>query len=284
MGNTRERVGIHHDRDGSQVLTLEDTRNTVHREYFYVRPEDVFAHELVLRGDESRHLARILRKKVGDLVFAVDGIGKTYEIRIRKIGQNEVAAEILQTKEMEGESRAELTLAYGMIKGNRSEWLVEKATELGVKTIVPVRTQNAKIQSLPANRLSRLQKIALSAMKQSGRSVLPVVGPVLALDQLLEGASQYDLRILAHPDSGNVAFDPNIVPETKTPRVLCLVGPEGGLESFEVRKAMDFGFQFLSFGARRLRSETAGMALVAWVLSQFEGWHPNTTVSTSDSC
>jgi len=296
MGNPRERVGVHHDRDGGQVLIgqskaaacglvvllQEVMKNIVHQEYFYVRSEDVFGHELVLRKEECRHLVRSLRKKIGDSVFAVDGNGKRYKVRIRKMGRSEVVAEILRTEEMAGESRIELTLAQGMIKGSRLDWLVEKATELGVKRIVPVRTKHSNVQSLSANRMSRLRKIALSAMKQSGRSVLPAIEPVQTLDRLLEGASGHDLRLLAHPDSENLPSRPKRIPEIKILRVLCLVGPEGGLENVEIQKAMDCDFQPISLGARRLRSETAGLALVVWVLSQFDGWHPRLTVPASD--
>jgi 16S rRNA (uracil1498-N3)-methyltransferase len=237
----------------------------MHHNLFFVHPEDVSENGLVFRGDENRHLVRVMRKKTGDKVTAVDGRGKAYDVRILKTGQRETTAGIVRVHDRPGEWEVEVTLAQGLIKGSRFDWLVEKASEMGVRRIVPVRTANSVLKTLAANRVSRLKKIALSAMKQSGRSFLPDITPVTSFDALLESSSEYDVRFIAHP----VPRGGSGIPVHPGRRVLCLVGPEGGFESVEVEKAVGSGFRPVSLGPSRLRAETAGIVLLTRVMAQY---------------
>jgi 16S rRNA (uracil1498-N3)-methyltransferase len=239
----------------------------MHHDVFFVHPEDITGDRLVFKGDENRHLVRVLRKKTGDAVSAVDGRGRAYDVLIMKIGKGETTAEITGVREGTGEWDADLTLAQGLIKGNRFDWLVEKASEMGVSRIVPVSTANSVLKALTPHRITRLQKIALSAMKQSGRSVLPRVEAVTSFRDLLESSREYDVKVIAHPvsEAGPGASIPTGC------RILCLVGPEGGFESAEVEEALGSGFHPVSLGPSRLRAETAGIVILARVWSRYPG-------------
>jgi 16S rRNA (uracil1498-N3)-methyltransferase len=235
----------------------------MNHDVFYVRPQDVSDGTLVFRGDENGHLVRAMRKRAGDAVLAVDGRGRAYQVRILKTGKGETTAEITGVHERSGERDIELTLAQGLIKGGRLDWLVEKASEIGVHAIVPVRTANSVLKTLSPQRMARLQKIALSAMKQSGRSFLPGIAPVTAFDDVLGSSSVFDVRLIAHPAPRGGPGAP--IPRGR--RILCLVGPEGGFEPLEVEKALECGFLAVSLGPARLRAETAGIVLLARVFS-----------------
>ncbi|HEX9935061.1 MAG TPA: RsmE family RNA methyltransferase [bacterium] len=243
----------------------------MHLESFYVRPEDVSGDKLIFRDGESRHLTRVLRKKAGDTVVAVDGCGKAYDVRIRSIGRGTATAEITRVRERAGEPNVELTLAQGLVKGGRFDWLVEKATEIGVVRIIPVHSKNCVVRTLSEHKMERLRKIALSAVKQSGRSLIPEITPVCPFDAVVESAAVYDVRLIADLAAGEeTATADRIRNPVPFRKVLCLVGPEGGLDGTEMKRALDGGFRPISLGPRRLRSETAGIVLVSWVLSQVE--------------
>jgi 16S rRNA (uracil1498-N3)-methyltransferase len=246
----------------------------MHQDYFYIRPEDVSENRLEFRTEESRHLILVCRKRTGDVVFAVDGRGNAYEARLVKTNRTRVVAEVLRIHERLGESNVELTLAQGVLKGSRFDWLVEKAVEVGVTKIIPVRTQHSASGAVSGNRIPRLERIALAAMKQSGRSVLPDIVPVQAFDRLLETSADYDLKFIAEPGREQLQVSPEALSDTapcRRIRILCLVGPEGGFEPSELEKALHQGFHPVSLGPTRLRSETAGIALSFLVISRYGG-------------
>ena len=158
-------------------------------ESFYVHPKDIQEHELSIRGKELHHLARVKRKKKGDTLWAVDGKGGSYRIKILYIAKNEARCQILQTRRRLHEPVAEITLAQTVMKGERFDWLVEKTTEIGIHRIIPLISHNM-VQGFGNQKINRWRRVALSAMKQSGRSILPEVTEPKTLSQvLLLGAS-----------------------------------------------------------------------------------------------
>lgn len=231
-------------------------------EYFYVPPSHVASPRLVIDGEEFQHLTHVMRKQPGDEIRVVDGKGNVYDVRILDTARRAAHCEIMAHREMENEPEISVTLAAGVLKnGARFDFLVEKATELGVRSIVPLATA----RTIPQHaKTDRWQKLAVAAMKQSGRCVLPVVHPLTPLSKFVAESSA-SRKLIPHEKESSRALR-DVVAGDRTDTVLC-IGPEGGFSDDEVAFAVQAGFVPVSLGPRRLRTETASITAVAMVLS-----------------
>ena len=239
----------------------------MHWESFYIKPKYVQGNELTFPEEEAHHLSRVLRKKKGDIVWVVDGEGTAYEVEILYITRNDARGRIIHTRRRIGEPVAEVTLAQGILKGERYEWLVEKATEIGVRRIIPFNSENSATVAGP-QKLARWKRVAVAAMKQSGRSILPEIVPSKTFKQVITMGADCHHRLIAHAGPKSVALR---IPENTrpivTPKALLITGPEGGFTEEEVNEATEHGFQSITLGPRRLRAETAGIILSTLLLS-----------------
>ena len=234
-------------------------------DYFYVKHEDVTSHELTLRGDESKHLVRVMRKNIGDRIFVSDGNEMMYEAIIADIGRTDTRCTIAAIHHKYNEPSIDITLAVSLLKNPaRLDYLVEKITELGVRTILPIsceRTISGR------EKHERLEKIALSAMKQCGRSWLPRIQPTQNLKSLFENSSHYQLKFILHEkidSSHTISSELKLHKDVHS--LLITVGPEGGFTGEEIALSEHSGFVSVSLGTRRLRTETAAVAAVSYVL------------------
>lgn len=240
--------------------------NTMRFESYYVHPESVADNHLSIRGDEFHHLSHVKRKNIGDLIRVVDGCGNAYESEIIGITKSEAQCKILENHFRMGEPDISLTVIQGMLKGGRFDWFVEKATEIGVNRIIPLTCERA-VPSPGDQRLRRWRRIALSAMKQCGRSVLPEVTEPMALEETLAFAVEIPIRLIAHP--GDSSQPLSIAPETGA-KIAILIGPEGGFTDEEIALSLERGFTPVSLGPRRLRAETAGIVFSTMVMAQMK--------------
>ncbi len=244
-----------------------------HKDFFYVRPEDVFEDSLTLLKDESHHLIHVHRKKIGDFFAAVDGNGTVYECQIQEVVKDRLKARIIKKRRNLGEPIFRLTLAVAVLKGGRFDFVVEKGTEIGVSRFVPVLSSRV-IGSEHSDKPRRWQRIALAAMKQSGRSCLPGLELPVLFERVCENASDYDLKLIAHEkyhgQNLNTIFK-NIVQKRDLDFMksgILLIGPEGGFTDEEVDFAAECGFTAFTLGSRRLRSETAALIGAALILDR----------------
>jgi 16S rRNA (uracil1498-N3)-methyltransferase len=231
-------------------------------EYFYVKPEDVTSHGLILRGDESKHLIRVLRKNLGDRIFVTDGNEMMYEAVIAEIGNTDTRCTIAAMHRKYNESSIDVTIAVSLLKNPaRFDYLVEKTTELGVRTILPISCERTISHN---EKHERLEKIALSAMKQCGRSWLPRIQPLQNFISLVDDSSHYQLKFILHEkidSSHTIISELNLHKEIHS--LLIVVGPEGGFTEAEITHAIHAGFKSISLGTRRLRTETAAIVAVS---------------------
>lgn len=242
---------------------------------FYVRPEDVKGDRLILRGEEVHHAVHVRRCRVGDRVDVVNGDGMGYSARIEGIGRGELYGRIEEAWREPGEPRFSLTLMLALLKGNRLDWVVEKATELGVRRILPVRMARTVALSSGSEREERWRRIARSAMKQCGRSRIPEVGPVASWSDAMEQMQCMDIVLVAW-EGREAPLLCSVLPKDRSriERVGVVTGPEGGYtgEEFEAMNAA--GFRSFSLGSRRLRAETAAILAIGMVLYECET-HPD---------
>jgi 16S rRNA (uracil1498-N3)-methyltransferase len=209
---------------------------------------------LVLDAEESRHCTKVLRKKVGENIFITDGKGFFYDAVIRKDSEKECQFEITQTTAAP-ERNFSVHIAVSPTKNTeRIEWFVEKAVELGVDRISLLDCDHTERTYV---KIERLRKVAISAMKQSLKATLPALTDVIAFDKFLPtvGTAQ---RFIAYVDASNRL---HLQTAAKSKGSYCvLIGPEGDFSQTELDHALTAGFQKVSLGQSRLRTETAGLA------------------------
>jgi 16S rRNA (uracil1498-N3)-methyltransferase len=215
----------------------------------------------LLAGPEAHHLVHVMRAGLGDRVVLFDGSGAEFTAEVQRVGRAEVELAVIAREEVDRELPRELTLAVALPKGDRRRWLVEKAVELGVGRIVPVRTDRSVAQPVPPA-LARLRRTVIEASKQCGRNrLMEIAGPRDWADYVGEthGAP---CRLLAHP-GGRKRGGPPLSQAAGSGPVLLAVGPEGGFTDGEVATAVTAGWQAVDLGPRTLRVETAAILLVA---------------------
>ncbi len=212
-----------------------------------------------LAGPEAHHLIHVLRAKPGDRVTLFDGSGAEFNAQITTVSRNNVEFRVLGREEIDRELVFELTIGVALPKGDRQRWLVEKAVELGVSRLVPLRTSRSVAQPVE-KALGRLRRTVIEASKQCGRNRLMVIDSPQDWHDFVATEVQATCRLLAHP--GSDPATPRIDP---TGNVLLAIGPEGGFSEDEATLALNAGWQAISLGRRILRTETAAILLTAMV-------------------
>ncbi|MBI3194235.1 MAG: 16S rRNA (uracil(1498)-N(3))-methyltransferase [Ignavibacteriae bacterium] len=229
-------------------------------DYFYSPKKNISGDVVHIEGDEFLHLTHVMRKQEGDILRVVDGEGTAYEVELTNLTKKVAEGKILETFYHHNESECSVTLAVGILKNpSRFDFLIEKVTELGVKNIIPLQTE----RTIPSHaKVERWQKLALSAMKQSCRSYLPIVHELTTLELLAGSEVNYEQKILCHEKSGENCIDVEHRGRQKK-SILILIGPEGGFSEAEVTKLSERRFSVVSLGERRLRTETAAIVAVS---------------------
>lgn len=242
-------------------------RQGAHADFFYVKPEDVQGEAIFIVDQEWRHLRVVHRARVGQRFFAVDGLGHCFACELVRFEPDRAEAKILQRWERCGEPRVHLTMAASPLRGERFDLLVEKCTELGVSRFILVRA--ARTQPWAPGRMPRWQRVALAAMKQCGRSVLPEVAQPVSFAQVVEAFPSSVFRLLAHEGEGAAPLMNLLksLEQEQVPQAVVMVGPEGGFTPEEVQLAKRRGFVPVSLGTRRLRAETAAIVAAALVVA-----------------
>jgi 16S rRNA (uracil1498-N3)-methyltransferase len=229
-------------------------------EYFYTPPRLISRDQLTIEGEEFAHLTHVMRKKIGDAITVVDGKGHAYITTIAAIKNRSALCTIETHHDRLHEADVDVTVAVALLKNSsKYDFLVEKVTEIGVNTIVPLLTE----RTIPRHaRTDRWQKLALAAMKQSGRCTLPTVHPVIIFADFLVRSGEADLKLLPTETPAIPPISQAVARRTWSSALIC-IGPEGGFTDEEVALARERGFLPVSLGTRRLRTETAAIVSVA---------------------
>jgi len=219
--------------------------------------------ELRLGREQAHYLGRVLRLHDGDALTVFNGDNGEFVARIVSLGKNDAVLQIEAALEVETESPLKIHLVQGISRGERMDFVVQKATELGVKRITPVLTEYGVVKLDPSRATKRRdhwQGIANSACEQSGRIRPPLVDVPLDLNAWFgAGAKEADTDLILRPGTA-VALSSITAPVTK---VCLLIGPEGGFSDTEYEDATIAGFATVSLGPRVLRTETAAVTAIA---------------------
>ncbi|MBI2413477.1 MAG: 16S rRNA (uracil(1498)-N(3))-methyltransferase [Deltaproteobacteria bacterium] len=228
---------------------------------FYIEGLSVGSQRAVITGDEFTHLKKVLRLKAGDEVLLFDGKGLELTAEIETVGRDSAEASITGLSERKSESHIEITLLQGILKGDKPEFVVQKATELGATAIIFFETsRTVPVIKEGRGRQTRLEKTAIEAAKQCGRTVLPKI-LITDFRRALEAPSS--LKIMMMEEGAKKGLSEVLKEHAGVKKIALLVGPEGGLSVEEAGLATAQGFIAASLGPRILRAETAAIAAVA---------------------
>ena len=231
---------------------------------FYAPPLSFTEASVRLDADEAHHLTRVLRLGSGARVFVFDGEGGEYECEVARVAKHEVELNLLRRLDDAVESPLRLTLAQALIKGDKFDWVIQKATELGVTRIVPLVTDHADIkraEERAGQRLQRWRRISLEALKQCGRRRLVEICEPATFDDFC-GSTTSGERLIFSEHGGKSLAEVSAKLRDVNQLNLC-VASEGGWSEHELRKAASCGFTLVSLGTRILRTETAAIFAVA---------------------
>ncbi|MET1079922.1 MAG: 16S rRNA (uracil(1498)-N(3))-methyltransferase [Pseudomonas sp.] len=228
--------------------------------FFIDAPLTLGAHDLP--EAQAHYIGRVLRHTVGDAVQLFDGSGQEYLGKLVEVSKKNLRVELREQFAGQAESRLAVHLGQGLSRGERMDWAIQKATELGVTQITPIVSERCEVRlkdERTDKRMAHWRQVAISACEQCGRSVLPLIHAPLPLADWLQ-QTQADLKLVLHPVAEPLATH-------ATPATLAfLIGPEGGLNDAEVALALKAAFHAARLGPRVLRTETA--AVVALSLAQ----------------
>jgi 16S rRNA (uracil1498-N3)-methyltransferase len=242
------------------------------RRRFYA-PPSAFNAELdsvYLASDEARHLRDVLRLRPGNEVYVFDGAGREFHCRVEESRRDSAQLKVIgQVDPARPESSLDFTLAIALLKGEKFDLVVQKATELGIARVVPVITRHADIhlrdESDAVKRVARWQRIALEAAKQSGRAVVPEIKNPIAFESLIQPTDDEMQRIIFSEREGQSLTEAATDIPGQVSRVTALVGSEGGWADEELTGAREAEWSVVTLGGRTLRAETAAITVVALI-------------------
>ena len=243
--------------------------------HFFISSEAVKDGRITITGPDVNHIKNALRMRAGETLLITTSAEEDFRCRILSIEEKQVEAEILSREESR-ELPMRFYLFQGLPKGDKMEWIIQKAVELGGGRVMPVATKKTVVKrdaKREKAKLERWQAIAESAAKQSGRGRIPQVGKILGFQEALQWAASLDRAWIPYEkEEGMEATRRELAALSgEVTSVGIFIGPEGGFDEEEIRQAREAGIQPISLGKRILRTETAGLAILSLLMMKAEG-------------
>lgn len=238
--------------------------------FFWAPPDQIEGKSLRLTGAEARHAVSVCRLGAGEMITVCDGAGNAYDCEIATANSREVTATVIRAHRQLGEPLVHITLAVGVGKPANFDWVVEKAVELGVSRIVPLRAAQSPSgiggEQASERRAERWRRLVLGAMKQSLRSLRPQVDEITDVSAIAPLIEDHQYALVADPDGERL----DLAGQTaqRITRALVILGPESGFTVDERRAITGAGALPFTLGARRLRAETAAIAALTLILRE----------------
>ena len=227
--------------------------------------------------EDRHHIVKVMRMQIGDQIFCVDPDGKQAVCRLAEITDSSVVADVVQWKYGNSELPISITIASGLPKGDKLEWIIQKGTELGAHRFLPFSAARSVVkwdEKKAAKKIERWQKIAKEAAEQSHRAFLPEIINSMSFKAMLAKSKDFDYKLAAFEEesrNGEISVFSSTLKQMKKGESLLLVfGPEGGLTDEEVHLLKDHGFGLCGLGPRILRTETAPLYSLAAISYHFE--------------
>ena len=246
---------------------------------FFAEPSWIRENKIYMQGADVNHIKNVLRMKPGEGVRVSDGRGKTYLCCIHSYEEQTAVLDILKELDADMELPSKIILFQGLPKGDKMDWIVQKAVELGAYAIVPFSAKRSIVkldEKKAKKKQERWQAIAKGAAEQSGRSRIPEVRKVMTFAESLDEASGLDVVLIPYELEEGMEKTARII-ENIAPgqSVGIFIGPEGGFEETEVEQAKEHGAQPVTLGKRILRTETAGLTTLSILMYHLESRNHN---------
>lgn len=242
---------------------------------FFVKTEQIEGKKIQIVGEDVKHIRNVLRKQIGENIEICNlENGKAYDCKITKIEEKHIDAEIL--KELKEEKNNILVDIYqGIPKSDKMELIIQKSVELGTNAIIPVAMKRcvAKIESKDENKkIDRWQKIAESAAKQSGRTIIPEIRRVNTIKDIAQLIEKYDSVIVAYENEKQNTIKRELLKlkNREQVKIAVVIGPEGGLEESDVKLLKEAGANIVTLGNRILRTETVALNILSVIMYELE--------------
>lgn len=232
---------------------------------FYIPPGSVKKNTIVISGKEACHILDVMRLKILDKVVTFDGTGREYVGFIKEVKGKTLIVDVQEVRTPSQKETPKISLIQAVPKKDKMDYIVEKATELGVSSIIPVITERTipKWDAVKkAHQVKRWSAIAKEAAKQSGRVDIPNIDEVRDFHNLLRGLTDYGVCIMAALSDKAIPLR-DALKDFKGDNIAIAIGPEGDFTAREVEAALKIGFKIVSLGARVLKSDTAGVSVLS---------------------
>lgn len=245
-------------------------------DHFFTDPSNIRDKHIIIEGSDVNHIRNVLRLRPGDEISVSNGVdGREYRCGIVSIG-DVVECELRFIKEESVELPVRVHLFQGLCKGDKMETVIQKTTELGVYEVIPVQMIRSVVKlddKKAASKVSRYVGVAEAAAKQSKRAVIPQIHPVCDVNSAIEYAKGFDKIIVPYELSAGESFEDTrkVMGSVKGLKdIAVFIGPEGGFDDSEIDALKASGADVISLGRRILRTETAGMTVLSWLVYLLE--------------
>ncbi len=242
---------------------------------FFVEPGQIQGREILIQGSDVNHIKNVLRMRVGEELSVSNGVdGREYRCHIAEFAEDVIRCELRFIKEEGTELPSRIYLLQGLPKADKMELIIQKAVELGAYQIVPVAARRSVVKldaKKAASKVSRWQAIAEAAAKQSRRGIIPQVQQVMDWKQALDYVKELPVRLIPYELAEDMGRTRSILEGLEPGQdIAVFIGPEGGFEEEEIAAAMEAGVIPITLGKRILRTETAGMTVLSWLMYHLE--------------
>lgn len=243
---------------------------------FFVTKNQINDGVVTLIGEDVRHIANVLRKTVGDCINICNiTTSENFLCQLEEINKEEIKCRIKEFLKSETESNTDITIFQGLPKAEKMELIIQKCTELGAKTFIPVVMDRCVVKldnKTETKKIERWQKIAETAAKQSGRDIIPKVENLINLQKLLYLIKNYDIVLLAYENENDYTLKEALqtVKNIQNLKIGVIIGPEGGIDIKEVQQLENAGVKAITLGKRILRTETVGIVVTSIILYELD--------------
>lgn len=242
---------------------------------FFVDENQITEKIITIIGDDAHHIKNVLRLKIGEEISISNGIDdRDFRCGIKEYSEDTVICELRFIKESGNELPSRVYLFQGLPKGDKMESIIQKCVELGVYEVIPVSMKRCVVKlddKKAKSKITRWQAISEAAAKQSKRSIVPVIKDVCSMKEALEYSKDMDIKLVPYEMADGMQKTKEIINNIQSDQDIAIfIGPEGGFDDSEIEAAKDKSFDIITLGKRILRTETAGMTVMSWIMYKLE--------------
>lgn len=246
---------------------------------FFVKQEQMQENKIIIKGQDVKHIKKVLRSKIGDKVEICNSTtSENFLCKITGIENEQIECTIENKIEEQTEAKVQVSIFQGLPKADKMEYIIQKSVELGAYDIIPVEMKRCVVKLNDKDRVKKIQrwqKISEVAAKQCGRDIIPEVKDVINIKKICNLMENYDIILVAYEEEKDVTLKQQLqVIKTKFKnnkiKIGVVIGPEGGLEKQDVEELRNFGSKIITLGKRILRTETVALNILSIIMYELD--------------